>query len=174
MATVLPMPRKRRTREHVIADIAVNYVERFIYGAGFTVERFRHDYGYDLTMTTFDPDGYAEPDRVLFQVKASNRLKAVTKKRCVKFRIGLADLNSWLDEPMPVFLILYDATRRTANWLYVQNYFQQQPQFLAKKNRHSITVQIPARNRVTTRFIEFARFCKDNILNQTVRHADHG
>jgi hypothetical protein len=174
VATVLPMPRKRRTREHVIADQAINHVERFVYDAGFTVERYRHDYGYDLTMTTFDPDGYAEPDRVLFQVKATNSLKVLAKKRCFKFRIGMADLNNWLDEPMPVFLIVYDATRRTAYWLYVQNYFQQQPKFLAKKHRNSITVQIPARNRVTRRFIEFARICKDNILSQTVRYADHG
>ena len=39
--------RKRRTREHVIADLSVNHLERVVLRAGHTVERFRHDYGFD-------------------------------------------------------------------------------------------------------------------------------
>ena len=38
-------PRKRRTREHVIADLAVNHVERQALLCGFTIERVVHDYG---------------------------------------------------------------------------------------------------------------------------------
>lgn len=174
MATVLPMPRKRRTREHVIADIAVNHVERFVYEAGFTVERYRHDYGYDLTMTTFDPEGYVEPDRILFQVKATDRLAIIAKSREFAIRINVADLNCWLEEPMPVYLICYDVAHRRAYWLYIQRYFRKHPQALAGRTKGLITVRIPTRNRVTTRFIAFARSCKDNILNQDVRRVDHG
>jgi hypothetical protein len=41
-------PRKRRTREHVIADLSVNHVERQALLCGFSVERIRVDYGIDL------------------------------------------------------------------------------------------------------------------------------
>jgi hypothetical protein len=37
--------RKRRTREHVIADLSVNHVERMVLRCGWTVERVRRDYG---------------------------------------------------------------------------------------------------------------------------------
>src|SRR5438105_586468 len=39
-------PRKRRTREHVIADLSVNHVERFVLRCGWTTERTRHDYAW--------------------------------------------------------------------------------------------------------------------------------
>ncbi len=37
--------RKRRTREHVIADLCAHHVEGFVLRCGWTVERTRHDYG---------------------------------------------------------------------------------------------------------------------------------
>jgi hypothetical protein len=61
VADILPIPRKRLTRENVIADQSMNFVERFIYAAGFTAQRLASDYGYDLMMTTFDDIGYIEP-----------------------------------------------------------------------------------------------------------------
>jgi hypothetical protein len=174
VAKVLPLPSKRRTREHVIADQSVNYVEWFIYDAGFTAERFRHDYGYDLSMTTYDSSGYVEPDRVLFQIKASDRLAQVIGNRHFAVQLDVADLNSWLEEPMPVFLILYDAANHAAYWLYVQRHFQQNSALLRDKQKRSVTVHVPRRNRVTRSFIALARSCKDNILNQKVKEANHG
>lgn len=46
--------RKQRTRQHVIADLSVNYVERVILEEGHSFERPANDYGYDLVMTTHD------------------------------------------------------------------------------------------------------------------------
>ena len=43
--TTAPLPRKRRTREHVIADLSVNHVERIILEAGHAVQRPTSDYG---------------------------------------------------------------------------------------------------------------------------------
>lgn len=45
---------KTRTRQHVIADLGVNYVERQVLLSGFTVQRFFPDYGIDLVLTTFN------------------------------------------------------------------------------------------------------------------------
>ena len=52
--------RKRRTREHVIADLSVNHVERVVLRCGWTVERTRHDYGLDLYLETYNIDGEVE------------------------------------------------------------------------------------------------------------------
>ncbi len=51
---------KTRTREHVIADLSINQVVRQLLLCGCTVERVRHDYGYDLTMTSFNAQGEIE------------------------------------------------------------------------------------------------------------------
>ena len=52
-----PQRRKRRTREHVIADLSVNHVERVVLRCGWTVQRLNPDYGIDLVMTTYDASG---------------------------------------------------------------------------------------------------------------------
>jgi hypothetical protein len=41
-------PRKRRTREHIIADLSVNHVERLILRCGWVARRMNPDYGIDL------------------------------------------------------------------------------------------------------------------------------
>src|SRR5262245_32822166 len=48
--------RKRRTREHVMADLAVNHVERQALLSGFAIKRWFHDFGLDLAITTFVPE----------------------------------------------------------------------------------------------------------------------
>ena len=62
-------PRKRRTREHVIADLSVNHVERFIIDEGHTAQRVDPDYGYDLSLVTYDADGYVEPGLIYLQLE---------------------------------------------------------------------------------------------------------
>src|SRR5262245_34338564 len=63
--------RKRRTREHVIADRSVHHVEGFVLRCGWTVERTRHDYGIDLFRETYHVDGEVENGWVSFQLKAT-------------------------------------------------------------------------------------------------------
>jgi hypothetical protein len=67
-------PGKRRTREHVIADLAVNHVERQALLCGHTVERVRSDYGVDLLLFTFDASGEMEDGYIPIQVKATEGL----------------------------------------------------------------------------------------------------
>ncbi len=59
--------RKRRTREHVIADLSHNHVERLILEEGHVFLRSPADYGYDLWMQTFDEGGLVEPGAVFWQ-----------------------------------------------------------------------------------------------------------
>src|SRR5271170_7655353 len=100
-------PRKRRTRQHVIADQSVHFVEGYILDEGHTAERVHYDYGYDLVMRTFDARGYVEPDLVFFQIKASDALAAIDGDYV--YDIAIRDYNLWRLEQMPVIFVLYDA-----------------------------------------------------------------
>jgi hypothetical protein len=71
-------PRKQRTRQHVIADLSVHFVEGLILEAGHTAQRLGSDYGYDLLMNTFDEAGYVEPGSIYFQLKASESCYCLT------------------------------------------------------------------------------------------------
>ena len=68
------LPRKMRTRGHVLADLSINHVERQVLRCGFSADRVQHDYGYDLTMATYSDSGEFEPGAVYIQVKATDRL----------------------------------------------------------------------------------------------------
>src|SRR6266568_4321283 len=120
------LPRKRRTREHVIADLSINHVERQALLCGFVVERQVHDYGIDLDLYTFTRTGEVEPGAILLQMKASDRVLARPHQSTLTFRIARRDLVSWLAQPLPVILIIYDARKEKAYWLYVQSYFRRQ------------------------------------------------
>ena len=76
-------PRKRRTREHVIADLSINHVERQILLRGFAVNRMQTDYGIDLLMLTNTSEGEVEIGQVLFQVKATDSLQLVQEGQAI-------------------------------------------------------------------------------------------
>src|SRR5262245_14675495 len=101
--------RKCRTREHVIADLSANYVEKQALLCGFTAERVRLDYGIDLVVRTFNKQGEVENGWLQFQLKATDRIKVLDGGRAVSCRIERADLHHWLNEPTLTVLVLYDA-----------------------------------------------------------------
>src|SRR5207302_822396 len=97
-----PRRRKTRTRQHVIADLGVNFAERQILLAGFTADRFTHDYGIDLAMKTFTAKGEVEPGHVSIQVKATDSLTPHADGTTVPVRIAVGDIKNWLLELLPV------------------------------------------------------------------------
>ena len=116
-------PGKRRTREHVIADLSGNHIERFALRCGWTVQRTTHDYGIDLTMKTYDSAGEPEHGIVSFQMKATDNARWRKNGKAVAVRLEWRDIQAWRGEPMPVILVLYDAADDKAYWLHVQSYF---------------------------------------------------
>src|SRR5260370_34464077 len=110
MARQLLVPRKQRTRQHVIADLSVHYVEGFILEAGHTAQQLERDYGYDLLMFTYDERGYVEPGFVSLQVKAAESLHTVGG--AYVFHLDIPDYNLGMAGKMPVILVLFDAGRR--------------------------------------------------------------
>ena len=155
-------PRKRRTRQHVIADQSVNYVERFIIDAGHTVLRTEKDYGYDLILSTFDEEGYAEPGVAFLQLKASETMEL--SGNAYVFDLAVRDYHLWIRERMPVFLILFDSSRRRAYWLHVQRHFRQRAASRPRKGAKTVRVRVPARQAVTPKAVATMRTCKQDIV----------
>ena len=150
---------KRRTREHVIADLSVNHVERFILRCGWTVERSRFDYGIDLYMQTYNTGGKAESGWVRFQLKATDNLKRSADGTVIPLRLEWRDLLFWLNAAEPIILILYDAQEDRAYWLYVQEYFRRIQWRERSGTAATVTVHVAADNVLDESAIRlFARF----------------
>ncbi|GAA6616675.1 DUF4365 domain-containing protein [Scytonema sp. NUACC26] len=167
------MPRKKRPREHIIADLSVNYVERYVLLCGYSVERVKYDYGYDLLIFTYNAEGEIENGQIYIQLKATDSLSTLADQKTITFTLVRSDLELWLFEPMPCILIIYDARDSQAYWLYLQAYFESLEKFDLSKIGESVTVRLSKDNILDRQAIKkFATF-KNDVLNQlkgVIRH----
>lgn len=166
--------RKRRTREHIIADLAANHLERYVLKCGFTVEKIQHDYGLDMIMYTYQPTGEIEDGFVNIQLKASDKIKYDESDGSFSFPVERKHLSHWLGEPFPVLLIVYDAPKDKAYWVYIQNCFESMPAFSLKNVKKTYSIRVPMHQVIDQEAIrKFAEF-KQSVLNQidgVIRHA---
>ena len=157
---------KLRTREHVVADLAVNHVERQVLLCGYSVEKIVHDYGLDLILFTYNSEGELEDGSIFLQVKGSDNLEILRSTQDVAFRVTRADLQTWLHRTMPVILILIDMQADVGYWLYVQQYFSQLSGFDLFAAGNTVTVRIPRTQVLDTNGVrQFAGF-RDKVLGQ--------
>jgi Domain of unknown function (DUF4365) len=162
MAKRLLVPRKQRTRQHVIADQSVNHVERFIIDEGHTAQRLEKDYGYDLLLVTYDEQGYVEPGLVCLQLKAAESLPVVGSD--YYFDLDIRDYHLWMQERTPVILILFDAGQRRAYWHSVQDYFRHNVARQPKKGAKTVRMHVPRSQVVNRRAIAKMRSLKAAIV----------
>lgn len=171
-----PSERKLRTREHVLEDLSFNFVERQIFLRGFAVYHLVTDYGLDLMMLTYNPEGEVENGHVMLQVKATDAVHILKGGQSLALRVEVADLRWWQGESMPVILALYDGQGDKAYWLYVQQYLTDNrvnlDNLAAKQDR--VTVRIPLRNRLHPRAIEQFRRFRDRLQEQMKGAVHHG
>lgn len=142
-------PRKRRTREHIIADLSVNYVERFALRCGYAVERVRHDYGLDLMVFTYTARGRIENGVIWMQLKATDHLSWRKDRKTITIRVERAHLLFWLREDLPVILIVYDGIGEAAHWLHIQGALSGGAVFRLPRRGSTVTLPIPAENIVS-------------------------
>ena len=155
--------RKQRTRQHVIADLSVNHVERFVFKCGYTVQRTSADYGYDLWLETYNEKGQIEDDYVRLQLKASDNLGQyqLAHDEAFSFPVSTKDYRLWSEALLPVFFILYDAQMDEAYWLDVQDYATKQPQDSAGK---SVRLRIPCHHVLGVQTIRLIRLRKQQRI----------
>ena len=167
MANQLFGPRKQRTREHVLADLSVHYVEGFILEEGHTTQRLTNDYGYDLILWTFDEQGYVEPGSSYFQLKAMEKLQEHGTDYV--FDLDVRDYNLWIVERDPVIFVLFDASRKRAYWLAIQRYFSADAVPLPKKGAKTVRLRVPKRQSLNRRAIAKIRELKRQSEVPTLR-----
>ncbi len=135
--------RKLRTLEHVIADLAVNHIERYVLLCGHTLQRIVHDYGLDAILTTFNGRGEAENGLVWLQVKATDHPDRLAQHDRLAVRVERKHLLFWMGELFPVIVVVYDATRDQAYWLHVQEEFGGGKIFEAARSGARLTLRVP-------------------------------
>lgn len=167
------MTKKRRTREHIISDLAANHVELRALLCGYSVERISHDYGIDLNLYTYTQNGEIENGCVYIQLKATDNPRYSVDNSFISLSIDRADLEYWLDEPLPVVLIVYDAQIDKAYWVYVQRYFEALTNFNLNTVGQTHAIRINTDQVVNEEAVrEFASF-KEYVLAQVeevIRH----
>jgi hypothetical protein len=165
--------RKRRTREHVLAELSANYVEKQALLCGFAVNRVQPDYGIDLLVQTFNRRGEVENGWIPFQLKGTDRVKLVDGNRAVSCRIERADLRHWLKEWEPVLLALYDARADVAYWLFVRDYFAGLAGFDINRAGERVSVSIPCRNVLDRQAMQGLARLKNTLLGGAKRLTIH-
>jgi hypothetical protein len=163
--------RKQRTRQHILADRSVNHVERFIIEEGHSVQRLTADYGYDLVMMTYDEQGYAEAGLVYLQLKAAETLTRSGEN--YPFDVDIRDYNLWRIERIPVILVLFDAARKRAYWLHVQDYFEKNPSRRPRRGAKTIRVQVDGRQAVNRRAVAEWRRRKEEVRTHYLGGTEH-
>jgi hypothetical protein len=161
--------RKRRTRQHIIADLGINYVERKALLAGFAVDRVQMDYGIDFYFYTFDDAGGAETGHLLVQVKATDHVTLLSDQQTIAIRVERADVDRWTGELLPVVLVLYDAQADVAYWLYVQSYFSGRPERERGDSPLTTTLHISRSDRLDAPSFRHLAARKNATLQRTVR-----
>jgi hypothetical protein len=167
MATKIYGPRKCRTRQHVIADQSVHHVEGFILDEGHTAAEVYRDYGYDLVMSTFDEQGFAEAGLIFLQIKATDQLRETDG--AYVFDLDIRDYNLWMREQMPVILVLYDSSHRRTFWLSVKDFFLEELDRRPKIDARTIRVRIPKKQRVNRRAVAKWRLLKQASIQLRTR-----
>ena len=172
MPRQLSGPRKRRTREHVIAEMAVNHVERHVLNHGFSLERIVRDYGIDALLFTYDRFGQIQTEWIPMQMKATDRLRYVTGRQFISIRIERADLRSWLASVLPIILVVYDAQKERAYWLYVQAHFGTR-RFEVSSGVGRLTIRIPVSQILNRAAIDRIVGYRDAIIAQWEGKIEH-
>lgn len=160
--------RKRRTREHVIADLSVHHVEGLALRCGYTVQRVVPDYGYDLLLITYSVAGEVEGDHVRLQLKASDNLRQyeLAQEEVFSFPVSAKDYRRWREDVLPVFLILYDAPLGEAYWLDVQEHAAAQQQDLKGK---TVRLRVPRQHVLGVQTIRLMRQRKQQRIQDLHR-----
>jgi len=150
--------RKRRTREHVIEELAVNYFERKVLERGHLLIRAPHrEYGWDATLFHFSPEtGEIENGEVRIQFKATD--KPLVESRHLSCRVETKDLHYWYweGEQLPFILVAYAAHHNTAYWIDVRSHIDHRVDEI-DPHQQSNRLRIPLKNKVTLRTIDQLR-----------------
>ncbi|MGC4038428.1 MAG: DUF4365 domain-containing protein [Chitinophagaceae bacterium] len=152
-----------------MAALSVNYVERFALMNGYTAQSVKEDYGYDMSVFTFDSKGEFENGNIYIQLKAKEKPKYIAGKKFLSLSINKKDIDTWYNEPNPVILVLYDVGKDRGHWVYVQQYLGKLPKFDIAKIKPNFTIRIPVTNIINKASLQLFRKYKNNTLKEIAK-----
>jgi len=146
--------RKRRTRQHVIEEMGVNFLERQVLRRGHQLQRpSLREYGCDATMFHFAANGEIEDGEVRFQIKATDVIRRIHDGRSVVCRVETAHVRYWYWQTIPFVLVQYDAASNRGYWVHLQPYVDSHARLLSRQ-RKSVSLHLPVSNVLTVRAID--------------------
>ncbi len=122
-----------------------------------------HDYGIDLLLYTYDEAGEVENGEIRLQVKATEAIKTRSRRPVIPWRLEQRDVRFWLNELMPVILVVYDEREQKAYWLHVQAHFASRSQW---RFGRTVTVDIPTNQVLSQSAVRTFREFRQQILAQ--------
>lgn len=161
---------KRRTRAEVVADLAVNHVERLILQCGWAVQRLPAEDEVDLLVTTFNRRGEIENGAIRLRIEASDSPRITRDRQRIAVRAPWNDLLYWLNEPLPVILMVYDAQLDRAWWLQLNGKLRIEGR--RGKPGGRVTLGVPLTNVLDLNAIRHFRELRDRAI-ASIRGASH-
>jgi hypothetical protein len=159
--------RKRRTREHVIEEMSLNFLERKVLERGHQlVPATKREYGWDATMFHFSPEsGEIENGEIRFQLKATDHLDV--DREYAACSVAARDLHYWYweSQQLPFVLVLYDAKRHAGYWVDVRSHIEDSSFEFDREQKQS-TIRIPCTNKITVKTIDQFREISLSRMNQ--------
>jgi hypothetical protein len=114
-------------------------------------------------MDTFDDRGRIENGVVKFQLKATDSIRLVSHRPSIAIRLDWRDVIYWLNEWMPVILVVYDAKRDRACWLYLQPALREIAR-VPRRRTQRLTVHVPLANSLDVAAIRRFAGYRDAVL----------
>jgi len=81
---------------------------------GFSVQRIETDYGYDLQIYCYNENGQFENGVIYLQLKSTDNINKYKKKEGFSYPFEKSHPDIWINEPMPVIIVLFDALNEKA------------------------------------------------------------
>jgi predicted enzyme involved in methoxymalonyl-ACP biosynthesis len=102
---------------------------------------------------------------VYVQLKATDYIERYTREENFSYVFEKAHLDIWLNEPMPVIIVLFDAQNEVAYWVYLQAYFEQKEISLLSAQK-TFTIYFDQHNIVSRDAVKKWQAYKNHVLAQ--------
>jgi hypothetical protein len=104
---------------------------------------------------------------VRLQIKATDSINVRSGRDAIAVRLDWRDMVYWLNEPLPVILVMYDAQIDRAWWLYLQEFLRAEGRKARVGIPASLTVIIPLANVLDAKAVRRFRKFRDVALVRT-------
>ncbi|WP_298960337.1 DUF4365 domain-containing protein [uncultured Methylobacterium sp.] len=106
--------------------MSFHHLAGIVVECGHTIQAVLSDYGYDASVMTHDEAGFVENNPFWIQIKATDRFDTEPATGRIRFTLDKRDIGLWASNPLPVYLVVFEARTKRACWLHLQRYFERE------------------------------------------------